>query len=211
MAKQGFSGGVFMKSGTPTLMAAPVSLTNSGDNLRYQISDATKRYWQKSAAVTVEKSIDSGVTWSTITTGFNIEYCGGFIVFTSVQNVAHQFRVTATYYTVTEVMGMYEWELELKNSDLTMTNFGSNGAKEILPGILEGEGKAAWYWADSSFLGYVQDPELVFVLYVDKTAPKQRYEFYGILTGGGPKVKVEDLIQEEIKFASSGGIYYREG
>src|ERR1041385_1567427 len=73
--------------------------TSTADLTTYQITDVTKRYWDLTTALTVQTSPD-GVTWTTVTNGFQVGYAGGLIIFPAAQAVGTQVRVSGKYLAI---------------------------------------------------------------------------------------------------------------
>lgn len=208
-AISGALGAVYAKTGASTSFTNITMNNPSADLKTFVISDNTKRYWDTSHSVTIEKSTDGGTTWTTAS-GYTIQYPGGVVVFNTALTSGTQVRASAYAYPVTNIANMFNWELDVSISEEDATTFGSGGWEETIATLKGFSGKAEWYWADSTFLDHLGDNEMVFSLYTTTTGNK-RYEGYGIITKAGPKVPVDGIVNESIEFKGKTQIYYREG
>lgn len=179
----------------------------TGPTKTYQISDTTKRYWDTTQPVTIQTSND-GSTWTTITSGFTIEYPGGRVVFSSVQPANLYVRASASAYTVAAIAGMFNWKLNVERKLQDTPTFGSVW-NSVTPLAAEASGSCEWYWADTQFFNRIGDQEFVFVLYTDE-ANKKRYEFFGTITKSAIEVPADGVVTESLDFKSKGPVYYRE-
>lgn len=208
MAVHGSMGAVYAKTG-PSVAFSNVTMNNiGGDRMTYEISDTAKRYWDTSQPVTVQTSPD-GSTWTTVTSGYTIEYPGGRVVFSSPLASGTQVRVSASAYSVASIAGFFNWELELKIDTENTPTFGSTW-NQVTPTLKGFSAKASWYWASNTFMTYLGDNEMIFVFYVD-TVSKRRYEGYGTITSAAPSVPADGVVQEKLEFSGKGRVYYREG
>ncbi|MBA4541979.1 hypothetical protein H1164_03555 [Thermoactinomyces daqus] len=209
MAISGMMGAVYCKTG-PSVSFTGVAMDNpSGDMKTFIIGNSSDRYWDTSKAVLIETSADGGNTWTTAS-GYVIEYPGGRVLFNTPLESGTQVRASGYAYPVTNICNFFNWELDITVADQDVTTFCSNGWEESIATLRGFNGKADWYWADSSFLDHLEDNEMVFVLYVDTTT-NRRYEGYGLITKAGPKVPVDGIVNESIEFKGKDKVYYREG
>ncbi|MBA4495098.1 hypothetical protein ACFO25_09905 [Paenactinomyces guangxiensis] len=207
MAKQGFLGAIKVKSG-PSVAFTDVPLTDSGDQTTYIVSDETKRYWDRSAAVTVEKSSD-GTNWTTVpASDYKIEYVGGRIVFNAPQVSTDSFRVDAAAYPIETIVAGFEWSLDLEQEVQDTPTFG-DGWNDVTPTRKSGSGSFSWYWANGTFFEKLGDDDLIIILYVDETN-NIRYEFTGAITTDSIETPNDGVVTEELEFMANGEIYYRE-
>ncbi|GGF88491.1 hypothetical protein [Paenibacillus abyssi] len=208
MAISGYVGAVYKTSGPATAFVNQ-SMTNSGNNLRYFITNATMRYWDKTAPITVQRSTDAGTTWVTVTTGFVIEYAGGHVVFAINQGTAI-FRVSGSYLTPSQVAGGYNWSLDIEPELLECTEYDAGGYRKFVPGIKGWSGSFEMYWNNGDNLAEI-GKDAILVLYVDSGTGKNRYEGYGTITSESIETAADGLVQETLDFQGTGKIFYREG
>ena len=209
MAVTGIVGGISKASGTSTTFTAE-AMTNSGDNMRYSITNAAKAYWDTTATYLFEKSTNGGSSWSPITTGFTVEYAGGNIVFTVSQGTA-LFRVGGKYFTLTQVGGGFNWKLDAENDMLEVTDFQANGWKTYVEGQSTFSGSFEKFWLDGTTFAELGNELLVIVLYIDSGASKLRYEGYAIIKKDGVETPFDGLVKTSVDFQGNGAFYYRAG
>jgi hypothetical protein len=209
MAISGVVGAIYKAQGTSTAFSAE-AMTNSGDNMRYAITNAAKAYWDNTAAVTVEKSTNGGGSWAAVTTGFTIEYAGGNIVFTASQGTA-LFRTGGKYLTAAAIGGGFNWKCDVEADMLECTTFASAGWKEYVPGLGGFSGSFEKYWLDGTTFADIGNDTLILVLYVDAGASKLRYEGYAEIKTDSLETPNDDLVKTSVDFQGSGKLYYRAG
>lgn len=203
MAMAGTVGAVYRSSGTPTAFVDAATTANA-TYTRYTITDAAKRYLDKSQAVTVKKN---GVIQ---TAGFKIEYSGGVVVFDAALQPTDVVTVSGSALTVAEVAGFFGWKLN-PELDLQDTTAFSDAPWKAFTALLKGWSvEAEWYWANADFFTAL-GTEVILVLYTDDGASKKRYEGYVVITKASPEVPAAGVIKESISFTGQGELYYREG
>lgn len=203
MAVTGVVGGIYKASGVSTAFTNE-AMTNTGDNMRYAITNGAKAYWDVSNGVTVK------VNGVTVTTGFTIEYAGGNVVF-AVSQGANPVTVTGKYFTLASVGGGYNWKLDAENDLLDATEFSSNGWRVYIEGQSSFIGSFEKFWLDGTSLADLGNELLVLVLYVDSGVSKIRYEGYALLKKNGIETAFDGLVKETIDFNGNGQFYYRAG
>lgn len=208
MAISGHVGAIYKASGTSVAFTAS-AMTNSGDNLRYYITDTAKRYWDNTKAVTVEKSTDGGTNWVIVTTGFTIEYAGGHVVFSVSQGTA-LFRVSASNFTAAQIGGGFNWTVDIEADTLECTDYEAAGWRKFVSGHKGFTGSFEMYWANGTNLSELGS-DVILVLYVDSGANKYRYEGYAKVNTNGIETPTDDLVTETLDFQGAGEIYYRAG
>ncbi len=171
---------------------------------RFTISDNTKRYWDKNSPVTVK------VNGEVQTIGFELEYCGGVVVFEEAKDGDDVILVSGKSLTVEQHGGFFDWSAELGMETPETTTFMSNGWKEFITSIKEFSASAESYWGDDEFFSRLGQ-EVIIALYVDTTSSKARYEGYGIIKSDGVEAAVDDVVNESIEIQGVGALYYREG
>lgn len=204
MAIQGYLGGIFIKSG-PAVPFSDVSMTDSGDQMEYIISDNQKRYWDKLAPVTVERSAD-GETWEVVQASeYTIEHIGGRVVFNSPQT--DQIRVSGSYFPMEPVSAGFEWELSLEQNAEDTPTFGGDW-NQITPTTKTATGSFSWYWSDGSMFEKIGDDNVIIVLYVNELS-NIRYEFSAVITSDSIEVPTDGVVTEELEFSVVGPVYFR--
>lgn len=193
-------GAVFIQTLDTSVTFTAEATTGDVGHLRYTITAGAKRYWDPSAAVTVR------VDGSTVTTGFTIEYAGGVIVFDASQG-ASVITVSGKFFYVAQVGGFFNWSIDLAVDTAEATAFG-DGWKAYVPTIKGFNGTAEMYWGDERFFTML-GRTVIFAFYADATTSLARYEGFGVISGDGVEVNVDDLVKESIDFQGTGQLYYR--
>ncbi len=177
-----------------------------GLHTRYQITNATYRYWDSTQAVTVKKNAVIQ------TSGFTIEHLSGFVVFDAPLLGTDVVLVSGTALTVAEVAGMFGWKLD-PNLDLEdTTSFADNGWKSFTPTLNGFTGSAEAYWVNGDHQALLAaGADVIFLLYVDDGASKRRYEAFGQIKKIGTELPVKGVVKENVEFEGTGQLFYREG
>ena len=201
MATSGAIGALYIQSDIPTTFTNEATTTNANYTI-YKITNAVKRYWDKNTAIVVKKN------GTTITSGFNIEYAGGRIVFTTPNIITDAITVSGKYIPVSQSAGIFNWTLDSETELADVTTFASNGNKEFLSTINSYTVSADGYYGDETFFNNLSK-EIVIVLYVNATGD-DRYEGFGIVNSSSIEVNFDGVINELIEITGVGQIYYRE-
>lgn len=109
---------------------APVAFANeatTGDVARvvYQINDAGKRVWAREAALTVEQSLDNGVTWNAVS-AYTPNRLNGSIIFSSARAAGALVRVSGQYLPLTIAAECSAYSYSLKGRNETNNHFESD-------------------------------------------------------------------------------------
>jgi hypothetical protein len=178
--------------------------TANAAKTRYTITDADKRYWDRNTTVTVKKDT------VTQTTGFHIEYPGGVVVFDEALTT-EAITVTGAYFTVSQILGFFNWDLKVGSKTIDATTFQSSEWEEFVMATKNFTATAEKFWIiDASYTDYIGQ-EFILVLYTDFGTPKTRFEGYGNINNIDVSLPVGDLIKEKIDFSGVQGVYFREG
>lgn len=209
MAVSGAVGAIYKAAGTATAFSQK-PMTNSGDNKRYFVTDRTVCYWDDKTPVTVEKSTDGGTSWTTVTTGFEIEHAGGYVAFAADQGTA-TFRVSGKSLVISQIGGGFNWTLDIERETIDATTFDSGGWREFVHGLGGFSGSFEKYWLNGEIFSELGNEQLILILYVNAGPSKIRYEGYGILNTDSIETPVDGLVSESIDFQGDGKIFYRAG
>ncbi len=186
------------------------AMTDKGDHTTYSITDTTKRFWDDSAAFTVQTSPD-GVTWTTqAASTYTLQYVGGAVIFNSARASGTQCRVTGNYLTFSQAALCYNWELSPARKMNTYIVFGS-GWESNVPSTGSLSVKVARYYVDGVFAGFLTSgTKLVLLLFLDSTegALGARWEMFAYLKESPQKAPVDTLITEDATFQVTGTPYY---
>lgn len=205
----GYNAAVYISSNASSL-ALPSNdvLTDSGDQTTYFEATAAHRYWDDSAAPTVQTSPD-GVTWTTQSaTLYTVQYVGGKIIFNSAQAAGTQCRISTggKYFAYTTFAQGTSWELD-GSADMVETSvFGGGRGKKYLPTLFTGKFSLKTFYIDQTFFTNITTGfRFIFSGSVDGT---KRYESYSYLTADKISVPVGGVVGEDVEFQVTGAWYY---
>jgi hypothetical protein len=203
MAIAGHVGAVYIQTADPPAAFTKEATQADSSCTQYTIIDASKRYWDRNSPVLIY------VNDELVSTGFEIEHCGGAVVFAAALTAEDAVTVSGMSVSVAQRGGFFNWSLELKSDPVDVTTFNSEGWKENLPAIKGFTAGADSYWGDSGFANSL-GKEVIIALFVDNTASKKRYEGYAVISSDSIETAADDIINEAIEFEGTGRLYYRE-
>jgi hypothetical protein len=203
MAIAGMVGAVYVSD----VNATPVSFNDepcTGDaaRKRYKIDDADLRYWDPGTPVLVEVG---GVP---VTTGFTLEYAGGYVVFDEARDVEEEITVSGSALTLIQAGGFFNWSIDCDGEDSEATTFKPGGWKEFVRTLKGWSGSAEAYWGDTQFYDSL-GKTVVVKLFVDAGPSQNCLEGFAIINGDGIEAPVDGLVQETIDFTGTGQLYIR--
>lgn len=180
--------------------------TDSGDHTKYQITNTAYRYVDPLTPLIVQTSPD-GSTWSTVTSGYTMYYCGGVIIFSAaLSGATPSVRVSGAYYVVSQAMQAHSIELNPTVGILDVTTFASGGWKQKIASLGDVTYKLSQWWVDNFYL--TQLGQLMVVSAYTGANPNQRIEGYAILKTDGMKIDVKAVNAEALDFDGYGPPYY---
>lgn len=203
MAIAGHIGAVYIQTADPPAAFTKKPAQANSDLTKYAIIDITKRYWDKNSPVLVY------VNDALVSVGFEIEHCGGVIVFLAPLEAEDVVTVSGMSIGVSQRGGFFNWSCELSGDTSDITTFQSEGWKENLPTVKGFKASADSYWGDSEFAGSLGQ-EVIIALFLDNTASRQRYEGYAVISSDSIETPADDVVNESIEFEGTGRMYYRK-
>lgn len=203
MTVTGSVGAVYIESPDPPTSFTTEATSPNASFTRYTINDLSKCYWDKNSPVLVY------VNNALVSNGFELEHCGGTVVFETVLTAEDVVTVSGKNITVAQRGGFFNWSCELAANIADITTFKSGGWKENLPTIKGFTASAESYWGDSEFFESLGE-EVIIALYVDNTISKKRYEGYAVISSDSIETAADDIINENIELEGTGRLYYRE-
>lgn len=203
MAIAGHVGAVYIETADPPAAFTKKVTQADSSYTQYRITDTSKRYWDKNSPVLVY------VNDALVSTGFDIEHCGGVVVFAVALTAEDTVTVSAMSVSVAQRGGFFNWSCDLSSDTSEVTTFQSEGWKENMPTIKGFTASADSYWGDSEF-AHSLGKEVIIALFVDNTTSKKRYEGYAVISSDSIETAVDDIINETIEFEGIGRLYYRE-
>ncbi|MDA8186654.1 MAG: hypothetical protein M0T85_00740 [Dehalococcoidales bacterium] len=156
MAIAGKVGAVYVSDvNTAPINFTDQATTNSGDNKRYQVTNAAYRYWPYDAAITVKKN------GSVVTTGFTLERAGGYVVFSTANAPTDTITVSGQALTLVQCGGMFNWSVDMKGDLQDVTTYASGGWKEQLFTLDGWSARQTKRYAGCHFSSYLRLPSFV--------------------------------------------------
>jgi len=174
---------------------------------RFQITSAAHRYIDQTESVTVK--VDTVVQ----TTGYHIEYAGGFVVFDSSQT-GKTVTVTGKWWTMAEVAQVYDWKLSAKMGKAECTPFGTTSGVHRVSTNMDVSGSFSGYWLTDDYYRVVgtlggtvglSGVSLPMKLYVDGD---YHYEGYAILDLDA-ECASDEVVKDSHSFEGDGMWYAR--
>lgn len=208
----GYSGSILITS-TPNVALTNEVLTDSGDHTTFNEATASKRYWDRTAAFTVQTTTNGGSTWSTAAANtYTIRYVTGQVVLNSALTGTPGCRISVGAYLPYSTFGQMKlWEAVLADDMLDNTSFSGFGGshfKTYQPALSGADFKADQFYVDSTFFSILNLGTLfVFSGNTGRTAG-ERYEGYARLKGDDIKTAVNALIEENLTMVLDGQLYY---
>lgn len=186
---------------------APVSFsdqatTASDGYTRYQVNNASYRYWPLDANITVKKNGNA------ITSGFTLERAGGYVVFASALQPTDTVTVSGTALTLVQCGGFFNWKVDTDADTAEVTTFASGGWKEFMQTVKGWSGTAEAYWGDDRFYQSLGET-IVVKLFIDSGASQKCLEGFAVITGDEITTNTEEVVKESIKFQGVGPLYLR--
>ena len=184
---------------------APVPFTNAATTVdpnsgytRYQVTNRSWRYWPLDANITVRRN------GNVITTGFELERPGGYVVFEAPNLATDVITVSGTALTLVQAAGMFKWSIDLESDSTETSTFGSSGWKEYLTTARGWSGSAEAYWVTSDLwnnvLGEIVVVRLAF-------AANQAFEGFAIIKSEGLETPVDEIVTQSLEFDGVDKIY----
>lgn len=205
-ALPGFKASLYATT-TPSVAFTNEAMTDGGAHTVYTITNAVKRYWDVSQALTVQTSPDGSTGWTTVTTGFTVNYCGGIITFAvALTGSTPSVRVSGSYLPYSQVASASSVEVQVAVDVIDVSTLGGGGWKQKLAGIADSTYKLSKYWVDNFYVNALTNrTRLVLAIYTGANA-NQRFEGFGYLKTDSIKFDVKSAIEESIDVEVDGAL-----
>lgn len=202
----GYKANIYVSGGASTPLS-PIAMTDSGDHMTFTVTNSAHKYLDPGVPVTVQTSPD-GVTWTSVTTGFNLRYCGGVIQFTNpVSGATPSVQLLNGAYFAVSLAGQAKTvEIQTPVDVLDVSAFESNGWKSKLVLLSDATWKLSRWWLDNFYFLLLR--QLVVLVAYSGANSNQRYESYALLKGDDIKIDVKSAVEESLDFESTGGIFF---
>lgn len=109
-------------------------------NTVYQVTDATKRAFDPSVALTVEVDADGAGAGGYVTASpstYTVNYLFGIITFASDQGASALVRVSGSYLPMLDAAEVVSHSFEATRTELDKTSYDSSGHRQRLGGLLD--------------------------------------------------------------------------
>jgi len=179
--------------------------TNAGDNKTYQITDSTKRVWDKSVSLTVEVSTDGGTTWNPVSTGFTVQHLNGTIVFDTA-DASRLVRVSGNYLPLSAVAEVHEFTLTLTADTADDTTFGDSW-RTYVQTLKQITGSLARWAVTNTALRDALTNATELVVEVNWTST-ETWRFWALVNSDEVAAAVDGLADESVDFQSTEDIVF---
>lgn len=111
------------------------------------------------------------------------------------------------YYTVSQVSGGREWQLNVETDMFEVSEFGSSGWKQFQPNLSGATATIGKYWVDETFFDlFNTESKFVVELMTDSTG--LRYEGYVRIVSDQINTPTDGLVGESVNVQFDGPVYY---
>lgn len=181
--------------------------TASADRKRYTITDATKQVLSREDAVTVERSTDSGTTWTTVSSGYTLDRLAGAVIFSVAEAAGTMIRVSGKYLPMATVAFANSASYSLAANTADVSDFDKNAVQRLVTNLDLTGSLGRWSDTDRSLLTKLQaGVPIVLEFFSDKDATKPDCRCWAILTGDEIAAAVQDAQSESIEFETTPDI-----
>lgn len=172
--------------------------TANGARTEYQITDTSKRVWDPTAPITVERSPD-GTTWTTVTSGFTLDRLNGKVLFSVAQASGTLIRVDGSYLPMTTAGEAYEFTYTLEADNQDFSAFQDEWVKRQ-QGQKDASASLSKWHIDQTFKDKLESgAQLVLEFYVDSSVGID-LKMWAICASDEISASADGLIEESIEF-----------
>jgi len=198
---------------TPNVAFSNEALTNSGDNVTFNMSGApTKRYWDRTSTLVFQQS-SNGSSWNTVTPT-SVQHVGGIVIFPSAAGGTNQARIASGGYLPYAAAGEikdvgFDLSRDIAESTTLTTSSTPTRWRTYKGGLLGGSFKIGKFLADGTYanLATVSTADTLIASIVLDVATTLRLECFGYLQKDGAKAAIGDLEMEDLDFIIDGAVY----
>lgn len=157
--------------------------------------------------------VKAGQAFTTITTGFALQYVGGKVIYTIAQVVGTYVRISSGKYRVyAAIAGAKAWGYDVEREEKENTEMTTNSTPTIWRtfrmGLLSGTFKLGAWFADSTYFDLIsQDISLIISLVFDASTSLPRIEAEVLMKKDSIAVMLSDLDTEDLEFRINGPVY----
>lgn len=191
---------------TPSVAFTNEAFTDSGDHKTFTITNAAKRYWDNTAALTIQTTTD-GTTWTT-TTAYVAQYCGGVIILNvALVGASPGVRASGSYLPYSTVGSATSVEISHMLDILDSTSFDDGGWKTKVASLVGSEYKLSHWYIDTFFTDIITNKTRFVLSAYSGANANQRYDAFGYIKSDSLKFAVKNLNSEDISFETDGQVF----
>jgi hypothetical protein len=183
------------------------AMTDSGDGLRFRITNRAKRYWDDTHVFTV---YDNGTPVAA--SGYTIEYPGGEVVF-KTSKAGRTITVTGGYFVIdkTYLLSSTDFSMKVQLEDATL--YGDTAARNY-PTLLSAAFNEVGFHEDNTMFDRLGGKYIaVFsesgVYQAASIDSGRRFEFYARLASNKIQAGAKGLLRDTLALINEGNVYYR--
>lgn len=200
MAIAGYNSSVLVAS-LPSVAFTDEATTTS-DLTTYTISNAAKRYFDKSVATVVQTSPD-GTTWTTVTTGFTLYRANARVVFAVAKASGTQVRFHSgnyfPYATVAEAANCdFQSTMQMEDTTTFASATASSGGFSFTPTIIKGVLKYNSFWINNTRAASLVARDFLIVSF--QLPSGNRYEGFCYASDCNIKDDVGKVVTQDLTF-----------
>ncbi len=206
--RPGFKATVYVSASGPTTPLTNEAMTDVGGlHTTYAITNIAHSYLDPATPVVVQTSPD-GTTWTTQTSGFTLNYCGGVVVFNvAVTGATPSCRISsANYITVSQALWATSVDMQTQIDIADISTLGGGAWKQKLAIIGDATIKLTQWWVDTFYISSLGSLLVVVIYTGSTTSPNQRFQCYALIKQDNLKFDVKAVEEEAIDLESSGPV-----
>ena len=208
----GLNGDMWVSTSPPTALGSPESCTDYGDHTHYYAS--VHAAWDPTKTLTVQKSTNSGVSWSTIT-NYTFWYPLGVITFASANGAGDLIRISAgSYFSLSALPGAHAWKITGKQDTKEVTPFQAAGGWSVFLSTVKSlTATVSCFSVDTQILNEMAGGSLntsngiVLCQLWANEATGFRWQFYALPTKIDATVMVTDVEKQDVDFQNVGPVF----
>jgi hypothetical protein len=199
---------ITIRACAPPAVALTDEAMETTDNITWTLVDESKQYLTLNDPVVVEISLNAGVDWDPITTGFTLRRVGAAVIFDEEQDPVPLVRLaSAQYLPVLEIGEAHSAEYMSKLNTAETTTFASNGDEEHTATTRTGTMKCSYYSLESHYVDLLEDRDQLIISYEEEPGG-ERLEGYCYVTDSNIKSEAVSVVQGDLTFQLTNRFYF---
>lgn len=156
-------------------------------------------------------NVQTGQAFTTIGSGFTLQYVGGKVIYTVAQPVGTYVRISGKYLAYAAIASAKEWSADVERSEkenTTMTTTSTPALwRTFQMGLLDGTFSLVQWWVDDTYFELIDDSTSLIVALVIDVTTNARLECEALMKKQSLKVVLDELDEESIDFRINGPVY----